>query len=237
MHVSDATFDEDQKNSPPLEQIQIRIPLSPRWYPTHPAGSPSGGVFYWATQNPVEESCSHRTFLGENVSMHALFDMSSPWWHFVLRAIVIYVLVMVLMRLSGKRSVGQFTPFDLVLLILIGNAVQNGLNGGDNSISGAVILAGTLIGLNYFVALMTARHKRFRKVVEGVPVVLARNGELFHDVLRRELVSEADFHEVLRMNDIDALADVRIAWLETNGHISVVSYKSAKDDAPNAHKV
>lgn len=155
--------------------------------------------------------------------MHDLIQLSAPWWHFVLRAVVIYMLVMVLIRVSGKRSVGQLTPFDLILLILIGNAVQNGLNGGDNSILGAFILATTLIGLNYGVAYLTSRYKGVRKVVEGTPVVLARNGEIFHEVLRRELVSDEDFREVLRMNDIEALDDVRIAWLETNGHISVVS--------------
>ena len=164
--------------------------------------------------------------------MQHFLELSAPWWQFVLRAVVIYILVMVLIRVSGKRSVGQFTPFDLVLLILIGNAVQNGLNGGDNSVTGAAILAGTLIALNYLVAFLTARHKRFRKLVEGVPVVLARNGELFHDILKRELVSEADFREVLRMNDIDSLADVHIAWLETNGHISIVSTKALKGAEP-----
>ena len=70
--------------------------------------------------------------------MDDLFVLSAPWWHFVLRAVAIYAMVMVMIRLSGKRAVGQFTPFDLVLLILIGNAVQNGLNGGDNSITGAL---------------------------------------------------------------------------------------------------
>ncbi|HET7125828.1 MAG TPA: hypothetical protein VFI26_01850, partial [Lysobacter sp.] len=79
--------------------------------------------------------------------MNELFQLSAPWWTFVLRGVVIYLLVMVLMRLSGKRAVGQFTPFDLILLILIGNAVQNGINGGENSLTGAFLMAGTLIVL------------------------------------------------------------------------------------------
>ena len=87
--------------------------------------------------------------------MNALFELSAPCWHFVLRASVIYVLVMVLMRVSGKRAVGQFTPFDLILLILIGNAVQNGINGGDNSLTGALIMASldngmSMIGVDSF---------------------------------------------------------------------------------------
>jgi uncharacterized membrane protein YcaP (DUF421 family) len=124
--------------------------------------------------------------------------VSAPWWHFVLRACAIYALVMVLVRVSGKRAVGQFTPFDLVLLILIGNAVQNGINGGDNSLTGAAIMATTLIALNYAVAYVTSRNRKVEKFVEGVPVLLARDGQLFEAVLRRELVSREDFREASR---------------------------------------
>ena len=154
--------------------------------------------------------------------MYELFHLSAPWWHFVLRACVIYVLVMVLVRLSGKRAVGQFTPFDLVLLILIGNAVQNGINGGDNSLTGAAIMATTLIVLNYVVAWQTSRSRTVERWVEGEPVVLARDGKVFRQVLRRELVSNDDFAEALRMNNIDDIGDVRLALLETNGRISVI---------------
>jgi uncharacterized membrane protein YcaP (DUF421 family) len=154
--------------------------------------------------------------------MSELFELSMPWWHFVLRACVVYVLVMVLVRLSGKRAVGQFTPFDLVMLILIGNAVQNGINGGDNSLTGAAIMATTLIALNYGVAFVTSRSRRVEKFVEGEPVVLARNGKLFEGVLRRELISRQDFREALRMNGVEDVSDVELALLETNGSISVV---------------
>lgn len=154
--------------------------------------------------------------------MSELLQLSAPWWHFVLRAIAIYVLVMLLVRLSGKRAVGQFTPFDLVLLILIGNAVQNGLNGGDNSLTGAVLLATSLIALNYAVAFMVARHPRVRAVVEGQPVVLARDGKVFREVLRRELVSNADFHEAMREAGCSEIERIRVATLETNGRISIL---------------
>ena len=154
--------------------------------------------------------------------MNELFQLSAPWWHFVLRACAVYVLVMVLVRVSGKRAVGQFTPFDLVLLILIGNAVQNGINGGDNSLTGAAIMATTLIALNYLVAWQTSRNRSVERWVEGEPVVLARDGRVFRQVLRRELVSHDDFAEALRMNNIDDISDVRLALLETNGRISVI---------------
>ena len=154
--------------------------------------------------------------------MEELFQLSAPWWHFVLRACAIYVLVMVLVRVSGKRAVGQFTPFDLVLLILLGNAVQNGINGGDNSLTGAAIMATTLIALNYGVAFVTSRSRHVEKFVEGEPVVLARGGKLFEGVLRRELVSRDDFREALRMNGVEDVSEVELALLETNGRISVV---------------
>ena len=154
--------------------------------------------------------------------MTELFQLSAPWWVFVLRATAIYALVMVLVRVSGKRAVGQFTPFDLVLLILIGNAVQNGINGGDHSLTGAAIMATTLIALNYAVAFVTARSRRAERLVEGEPVVLARDGKVFERVLREQLVSDADFHKALRQHDVSEVSDVALALLETNGSISVV---------------
>ena len=97
--------------------------------------------------------------------MPHLFELSAPWWVFVLRATVIYLLVMLLVRISGKRAIGQLTPLDLVLLILIGNAVQNGINGGDNSLTGAAVMATTLIALNYAVAYATSHSKRIERLV------------------------------------------------------------------------
>ncbi len=154
--------------------------------------------------------------------MSDLFRLSAPWWEFVLRAVAIYVLVMLLVRLSGKRAVGQFTPFDLVLLILLGNAVQNGLNGGDNSLVGAGILAVCLIALNYGVAFVAARSPGARKLIEGEPVILARDGKVFRQVLRRELVSNADFLEAMRETGCSEIERIRVATLETNGRISIL---------------
>ncbi|MFT3761545.1 MAG: DUF421 domain-containing protein [Pseudoxanthomonas sp.] len=153
--------------------------------------------------------------------MSDLFQLSAPWWHFVLRGVVIYLLVMALIRISGKRAVGQFTPFDLILLILIGNAVQNGINGGDNSLTGAFVMAATLIAINYAVAWMSARYPRVRVLVEGRATLLGRDGRVFRDVLRRELVSETDFRKAMREAGCDKEADIRLAILETNGHITI----------------
>ena len=87
-----------------------------------------------------------------------MFDMSLPWWEFVLRGAVVYLFLMVMLRFTGKRQTGQLAPFDLILLLILSNALQNAMNGGDNSLVGGLISALTLIGLNYAVAWRSARH-------------------------------------------------------------------------------
>ena len=153
--------------------------------------------------------------------MSDLFQLSAPWWHFVLRGVVMYVLVTALMRMSGKRAMGQFTPFDMILLILAGNTVQNGINGGDNSLSGACLMAGTLFALNWLVAWMSSRSIGFRWLVEGRPTLLAEDGRIFRDVLRRQLVSDADFDVAMRLAGCARVEDLRRAILQPNGHIMI----------------
>jgi uncharacterized membrane protein YcaP (DUF421 family) len=162
--------------------------------------------------------------------MSDLFALSAPWWHFVLRAVVIYLMVMLLIRVSGKRAVGQFTPFDLVLLILVGNAVQNGLNGGDNSLTAALLLAFCLILLNALLALVSARSRRVRRWVEGEPVVVVHDGHVYDERLRRQLVSRDDLERAMRDAGVLELAHVRLAVLETSGHITVIAADRARAD-------
>lgn len=154
-----------------------------------------------------------------------MFELSMPIWEFVLRAVVVYIVLLGMIRLSGKRTMGQFTPFDVLLIVLLGNAVQNALLGGDESLGGGLLLAAVLIGLNWVTGWLSARHRGAEKLIEGVPVMLARNGELFEQVLRKELVSRNDFDEALRQNGQLRLEDVDIAILETDGRISVVPKK------------
>jgi uncharacterized membrane protein YcaP (DUF421 family) len=154
--------------------------------------------------------------------MSDLFALAMPWWEFVLRAIVVYVLVLGMVRLSGKRALGQFTPFDVLLIVLLGNAVQNALLGKDTSLGGGLLLAATLITLNYGVGWVTARNAGFERFVEGEPVVLARSGRLLRQVLRRELVSQADFETAMRKHGCSAIEQVELALLETNGEITIM---------------
>ena len=160
------------------------------------------------------------------------WHMGLPWWEFILRAVIVYFVVMLMLRVSGKRAVGQFTPFDMVLLILIGNAVQNGMNGGDNSLPAALLLCTVLVALNYSVAYVSSRNRRLQKLVEGVPVLLARKGQVFEDVLRREHVSREDFDEALRQAENGKSEEIEYAMLETNGKISFVMQDGSAGEFP-----
>lgn len=122
----------------------------------------------------------------------------APRWEFILRAVVVYVVVLGMVRLSGKRPLGQITPFDVLLVVLLGNAVQNALLGTDTSLGGGLLLAATLILLNYGVGWVSTRSRRIERLVEGEPVVIARDGRLFDAVLRREQVTRADFEAAMR---------------------------------------
>lgn len=154
--------------------------------------------------------------------LDSLFELAMPWWEFVLRAVVVYGVVLVLVRLSGKRTVGQFTPFDLLLVVLLGNAVQNSLIGEDVSLLGGLILAGTLLALNWGVGYVTARYPRADRFVEGEPVVLACDGRVYWQVLRRQNVSRADFETAKRKAECDDDAQILLAMLETNGAITLI---------------
>ena len=151
-----------------------------------------------------------------------MFALAMPWWVFVLRACVVYFILLLLIRVSGKRSMGQFTPFDILLVVLLGNAVQNALLGSDTSVAGGLLLAITLISLNWIVGFVSARSEKVEALIEGSPVLLARDGEVYRDVLRKELISRADFDKALREAGCEAIDEVKLAVLETNGHITII---------------
>src|ERR1700704_3616697 len=121
-----------------------------------------------------------------------MWNMTVPAWELIVRGTAVYVFMIVLLRITGKRQVGQLAPFALVLLLVLSNAVQNSMNGGDNSLVGGLISATTLIALNYTVGYATFKSKRIEEVVEGRPQVLIHNGHLFEDVMAK---SQLTHHE------------------------------------------
>ena len=163
---------------------------------------------------------------------HSFFHLDVAWWELVIRAVLVYFVVMVMLRVSGKRAVGQFTPFDMVLLILIGNAVQNGMNAGDNSLPAALLICAVLVALNYATAYLSSRNRKLLELVEGVPVLLARNGKVFDAVLKRENVSREDFDEALRQAENGKPEEIDYAMLESNGKISFVMKDKSAGEFP-----
>ena len=157
--------------------------------------------------------------------MTGLFELAMPWWEFVLRAVVVYFILLLMLRLSGKRTVGQFTPFDLLVVVLLGTAVQNSLIGEDYSLLGGLLLAATLIACNWLVAMVTARSRRIDRLVEGSPVLLARDGVLFERVLRDQHLRTSDVEEALRENGVRDISGAALVTLEVDGAITVVPRK------------
>ncbi|GAA3914309.1 DUF421 domain-containing protein [Luteimonas lutimaris] len=155
--------------------------------------------------------------------MSELFELSIPWWEIVLRGTVVYFVLLFLLRLSGKRTVGQFTPFDLLVLVLLGDAMQGSMIAGDQSLGGGIILVFTLLGWNMLVGRVTSRSQAIERLVEGRPVVLARNGHIYGEALDRSNLSIDDLQEAMRNADCVAVGDVRLAVLEKDGKISVVT--------------
>jgi uncharacterized membrane protein YcaP (DUF421 family) len=148
-----------------------------------------------------------------------------------LRTAVIYVVVLLGVRLSGKREVGQMTPFDLTLLLLISNAVQNAMTGPDTSLLGGVVAAATLLVVNYFVAELSGANRRFRKFVQGQPSLLVHDGQVIESHMAKEHVSMDELERALRERGIASYHDVALAVLEVDGSISCLKYDDIKPTA------
>jgi len=151
-----------------------------------------------------------------------MWNLSVSWWELILRCIIVYAFLILLLRISGKRQIGQLAPFDLVLLLVLSNSVQNAMNAGDNSLLGGVISATTLVGLNCLVGYITYRSKKLEALIEGRPQVLIHNGRVFEDVMKHANLTHHELNASLRNAGCSCPAEVHMAVLENNGAISIV---------------
>jgi uncharacterized membrane protein YcaP (DUF421 family) len=141
----------------------------------------------------------------------------------VVRAIVVYLFLMLLFRVVGKRTLNETSPFDIVLLLIISESVQQAMIDSDNSITNAFLLAGTLVGLNFLLSLLRYRFPSLGRVIDGVPLVLVNRGEALKERLDRERVDEDEIISTGReMHGIARLDQVRYAVLEDSGKITIV---------------
>lgn len=150
-----------------------------------------------------------------------MFTLQVPWWELLLRGSLVYLALFLIFRLSGKRQVGQLTPFDLVLLLIISNAVQNAMVGPDTSLLGGLIVALVLIVCNRLLGYLSTRSRRMERLIEGRPEVVVHRGRVYEDVLHRNDISLDELRAALRRNGAFDLSEVEYALLETNGALSV----------------
>lgn len=143
----------------------------------------------------------------------------------VLRAAFAYVFVLLLMRVVGRRELSSMEPSDVILLVIIGDLVQNGVTQSDDSVTGIVLAAGTIGTLATITAFLTYRFRRIRNVVEGEPVILVQNGETIDRNLKNERLTLDELMEQARLQQIESLDEVKWAVLETNGAISFIEAK------------
>jgi uncharacterized membrane protein YcaP (DUF421 family) len=149
-----------------------------------------------------------------------------------LRTSAIYVLIFVALRLSGKREVGQMTPFDLTLLLLLSNSVQNAMTGPDTSLTGGIVAAGVLLVLNFVLAETAGVNRRFRRVLQGSPTLLVHDGQFVTAHLAREHLTVDAVQQAMREHGIASVGDVSLAVLEVDGTISFLKY----DDVLPGHQ-
>ena len=157
-----------------------------------------------------------------------MWDLQVPAWELAVRATGIYIAVLLGLRLFGKREVGQFTLIDLVLILLLANAVQPAMTGPDTSLTGGLVIIATLIAVNRAIALARTRLSVVRWLVESPPTTLARDGKWVAGALEREELSEEDLTMALHEHGLTDVSEVKLAVLEGDGMISVVPVDPSK---------
>jgi uncharacterized membrane protein YcaP (DUF421 family) len=139
-----------------------------------------------------------------------------------LRAVFLYVFVVLLMRVTGRRELSTLSAIDLVLLIILGDAIQQGLTQDDYSVTGAVIVVSTIAALQVGTSYVSFRSRRARRVLEGEPIVIVQDGKLLERNMRRERLTEDEVAEEMRAQQIASVEDVEWGILETNGTMSFI---------------
>ena len=152
-----------------------------------------------------------------NEMWHDILAMGAPLAEKILRPVIVYIFLVVLLRAFGKRELAQLNPFDLVVLLSLSNTVQNAIIGNDNSLSGGVIGAFTLLGVNYLVVRFLFRHRRLDQIFEGKPTVLIQDGHIIKKALASELLTRTELMTVLHRQGFDGLNDVEKCILEPGG--------------------
>jgi uncharacterized membrane protein YcaP (DUF421 family) len=161
-----------------------------------------------------------------------IFDLDLGVDEKIVRSLLVFIFLAFALRLGGKREMGQLNVLDLAVLLLASNALQNALIGNDDSVTGGVIGAGTLFVANYLFVRLTFFNARARRILEGEPRVLLRNGKPIESALRKEAITPAELANAALEKGFSELGDVGLIVLETNGQLVCLSPKQAKELRP-----
>ena len=159
-----------------------------------------------------------------------MFALGVPLAEKILRPIIVYVCLIIGLRLSGKRELAQLNPFDLIVLLTLSNTVQNAIIGNDNSVTGGLIGAASLLAVNYLVVRFLYDHRKIDQLVEGRADVLIENGKIHEHKLKRELITKAELAAAARKQGFDSLSEVQQCVLEPGGTLSFTARKPATED-------
>ena len=159
-----------------------------------------------------------------------MFVLGLPILEKILRPIIVYIFLIVGLRLSGKRELAQLNPFDLIVLLTLSNTVQNAIIGDDNSVTGGIIGAASLLAINYLVVRFLYDHRKIDQLVEGSPDVLIENGKIHEQKLKRELITKEELAAAARKQGFDSLSEVRQCVLEPGGTLSFTARKPDTED-------
>jgi uncharacterized membrane protein YcaP (DUF421 family) len=159
-----------------------------------------------------------------------MFVLALPVLEKILRPILVYAFLVIGLRLAGKRELAQLNPFDLVVLLTLSNTVQNAIIGEDNSVTGGLIGAATLLVVNYLVVRFLFKHERLDQVVEGQPTVLIENGKLRTNQLSKELITLPELEAAMHRQGFGSLEEVERAVIEPGGTLSFIGKKPAPEE-------
>ncbi len=159
-----------------------------------------------------------------------MFVLGLPILEKILRPIVVYIFLIIGLRLSGKRELAQLNPFDLVVLLTLSNTVQNAIIGDDNSVTGGILGATSLLAINYLVVRFLYGHRKLDQIVEGSADILVENGKVFEHKLKKELITKEELAAAARKQGFESLADVRQCVLEPGGTLTFVAKKPDTED-------
>jgi uncharacterized membrane protein YcaP (DUF421 family) len=161
---------------------------------------------------------------------HNMFALGLPILEKILRPILVYLFLIIGLRLSGKRELAQLNPFDLVVLLTLSNTVQNAIIGDDNTITGGVIGATSLLVINYLVVRFLYDHRKLDQLVEGCADILVQDGKVFTKRLKRELITKEELAAAARKQGFESLSEVRQCVLEPGGTLTFVARKPDTED-------